>query len=324
MNKIFHGPVAGELHGFLQFKRNLGYGYLRAEFRLREFDRFLIEYADSNRGWQLDRAAIAWLSSKPGRKPVSVSGDAAVLRQFFAYLRRLPHRRAVVEPLWPHLPTKSSFVPHFLSEQDILKLLALCASLKRPPFRAILYRALLLVLYCTGLRFGEALRLRLRDVNIRSGVLFVDVFKGRARWVPFHRSLSRELDRYLTARVKYAPSGSDTSFFVSAHQRSLPVVTAGNTLRRLFKLAGLKPAKGRIGPRPYDLRHAFAVHRLSRWYSQGTDLHARLPWLSAYMGHVDIVGTETYLNATPELLDLAGNRLRRQFLKPRKQEFPKT
>ena len=41
MNKIFHGPVAAELHGFLQFKRSLGYGYMRAEFSLREFDRFL-------------------------------------------------------------------------------------------------------------------------------------------------------------------------------------------------------------------------------------------------------------------------------------------
>jgi hypothetical protein len=74
MNNIFKGPAAGELHGFLQFKRSLGYGYMRAEFTLREFDRFLIEYAARNRRWQLDRAAIAWLSSKPGRKPISVSG----------------------------------------------------------------------------------------------------------------------------------------------------------------------------------------------------------------------------------------------------------
>ena len=53
--------------------------------------------------------------------------------------------------------------------------------------------------------------------------------------------------------------------------------------------------RGRIGPRPYDLRHTFAVQRLSSWYRQGADLHARLPWLSAYMGHDDILGTETYL-----------------------------
>ena len=319
MNRVFHGPVAGELHGFLQFKRSLGYGYARAEFALREFDRFLSEYAAKNGRWQLDRAAVEWLSSKPARKPVSVSGDAAILRQFFAYLRRLPNRR-IVEPLWPQLPTESSFVPNFLSEQDILKLLALCADLKRPLFRAKLYRALLLILYCTGLRFGEALRLRLRDVDTRSGLIFVETFKGRARWVPFHRSLCRELDGYLADRVKYAPSGPDTRLFVGVSQRVLPVETAGGTLRGLFTRAGLKPEKGRVGPRPYDIRHAFAVHRLSRWYRQGVNLRAHLPWLSAYMGHVDLIGTETYLNATPELMDLAANRLRRRYRKAESEE----
>jgi integrase/recombinase XerD len=68
------------------------------------------------------------------------------------------------------------------------------------------------------------------------------------------------------------------------------------------------------------LRHAFAVQRLTRWYRQGVDLHARLPWLSAYMGHVDIVGTETYLNATPELLELAAHRLQRRYRKAASDE----
>jgi integrase len=161
MNNIFQGPVAGELHAFLQFKRSLGYGYMRAEFTLREFDRFLIEYAARNRYWKLDRAAIAWLSSKPGRKPISVSADAAVLRQFYRYLRRSSEPGTIAEPIWPHLPTESSFLPFSLSEKDVLHLLTLCADLKRPPFRAALYRAMILVLYCTGIRFGEALRLRM-------------------------------------------------------------------------------------------------------------------------------------------------------------------
>ena len=312
-NNIFQSPAAGELHAFLQFKRSLGYGYMRAEFTLREFDRFLIEYVARNRHWKLDRAAIAWLSSKPGRKPISVSADASVLRQFYRYLHRSSEPGTLAEPIWPHLPTESSFVPYSLSKKHILHLLELCADLKRPPFRAALYRALILVLYCTGIRFGEALRLRMRDVDTRSAVLFIDTFKGRSRWVPFHRSLSRELDRYLAARVAYAPSGEEARLFVGANHCRLPVETAGGTFRRLFKLAGLRPERGRVGPRPYDLRHAFAVHRLSRWYADGVDLHARLPWLSTYMGHVDIVGTEAYLHTTPEVLDLAGKRLRRRF-----------
>jgi len=317
MKQIFRGPMAAELRTFLQFKRSFGYGYMRAEFTLREFDRFLIDYAAKHRRWQLDRAAIAWLATKPGRKPISVSADAAVLRQFYQYLRRSSKSVATAEPIWPHLPTESYFVPYTLSEKDILRLLTLCADLNRPIFRAALYRALILVLYCTGIRFGEALRLRVRDVDTRSAVLFVDTFKGRSRWVPFHRSLSQELDRYLTARLVYAPSDGDARFFVGADRRRLPVETASGTFRNLFRLAGLKPASGRIGPRPYDLRHAFAVHRLSRWYSQGVDLHTRLPWLSTYMGHVDIIGTESYLHTTPELLDLAGNRLRRRYKRTR-------
>jgi integrase len=312
MNAIFESSIAGDLHRFLQFKRSLGFRYARAEFTLREFDRFLV--GGARKRLPLDRAALEWLSIKPGRKAVSVSQDAAVLRQLFAFLRRSPDR-FVTEPRWPKLPTKSVFVPYVLSRQDVLKLVALCAGLNRPSFRAALYRALLLVLYCTGIRFGEALRLRIRDVNTRTAVLYVDVFKGRARWVPFHRSLACELDRYLAARVNFTSAEADARFFVGANRTTLPVSTASGTLRGLFQLAGMKPAKGRIGPRPYDFRHAFAVHRLSQWYRQGVDLHTRLPWLSAYMGHVDITGTETYLNATPELLNVAANRLRRRYLR---------
>lgn len=193
MNRIFESSIAGDLHGFLQFKRSLGFRYARAEFTLREFDRFLV--ASAHKRLPLDQAAIEWLSGKPGRKPVSVSGDAAVLRQLFAFLRRSPDR-AITEPRWPKLPTESVFVPYFLSEQDVLKLVALCAGLDRPRFRASLYRALLLVLYCTGIRFGEALRLRIRDSRhaVRSPVCRYVQGSGKMGSVsPFLGSCTRPL-----------------------------------------------------------------------------------------------------------------------------------
>lgn len=314
MTSRFNSPIGPDLRGFLQFKRTLGYRYARAEFALLEFDRFLQEYAAQNSGWRLDQAALAWLASKPQRKAISVGSDAAVLRQLYSYLHRLPGSSHFPELLWPQLPTESVFIPYVLSENDIQRLLELAARLDRPPFRASLYRALLLLLYCTGLRFGEALCLRLSDVDTRASVLFVETFKGRARWVPFHRSLSRELDKYLAVRRGFALSRPQDRFFVGANLQTLSVSRAGETIRKLLQKAGLKPTKGRVGPRPYDLRHTFAVHRLSRWYRSGVDLHTRLPWLSAHMGHVDIFGTETYLTATPELLELASSRLRRRYL----------
>ena len=320
MTAPFHSRMARELQGFLQFKRSLGYRYARKEFTLKEFDRFLRHYAREHPSWHLDQAILAWLASKPRRKAISVSADATTLRQFCHYLRRLPAHVSVPEPLWPRLPHESSFVPYILSKQEVHHLLKLTRKLDRPPFRARLYRALILLLYCTGLRFGEALRLRMRNVDLRARVLFVETFKGRARWLPFDRSLARELEKYLRARCVYAPAQPDDYFLVGANRRTLPNSTAGHTLRKLFQIAGLKPARGRAGPRPYDWRHTFTVHRLTRWYRQGIELDARLPWLSAYMGHNDILGTETYLTATPELLGLAGHRFRRRYLHANEEE----
>jgi integrase len=316
MTRPFRSPLAPELRSFLTFKRQLGYRYHRAAFTLAAFDAFLVRYAAQSGAWQFDQAVLAWLASKIHRKTISVAADIAVLRQFCRYQRRLVDQAPLPEPRWPHVPTSCTFVPTILSTRDVCRLLAQAAQLAQPPFRAAMYRALILLLYCTGLRFGEALRLRLRDVDTRSGVLFIETFKGRARWVPVHRSLTREMGRYLRARRAVASADPDDRVFVGIDRKRLPVSTAWHTMNTLFRAAGLKPEPGRVGPRPYDLRHTFAVHRLTQWYRQGTDLHARLPWLSAYMGHVDILGTETYLTATPALLGLATSRLRRRFLRP--------
>jgi integrase len=311
MTAPFASTWATELAAFLAFKRGLGYSCRRAEFTLRAFDRFLVDQRHG-RGC-LHKAILAWLEHRPGRKPLSVACELAVVRQFYAYSQRRGGRR-LREPSWPQLPATSDYVPHIFSTQEVQQLVHLTAKLGGDPFRKIMYRTLILVLYCTGLRFGEALRLRLRDLDLAARTLFILPSKGRSRWVPYHGSLGRELRRYLVARRVYARAGPDDRLFVGADKKRLPITTASDTVRGLLRTAGLKPATGRVGPRPYDLRHAFAVHRLTRWYRAGVDLHARIPWLSAYMGHDDLLGTETYLTATPELLALAGGRFRRRYL----------
>ena len=59
----------------------------------------------------------------------------------------------------------------------------------------------------------------------------------------------------------------------------------------------------------HGLRHSFAVNTLIRWYREGADVQARLPLLSAYLGHVRPSSTFWYLTAFPELLALAAERL---------------
>jgi len=64
----------------------------------------------------------------------------------------------------------------------------------------------------------------------------------------------------------------------------------------------------RYQPRLHDLRHSFAVHRLTSWYRQGADVHTLLPYLSTSLGHVNLAATQVYLTMTPELLQEASRR----------------
>jgi integrase/recombinase XerD len=314
MKHRFVSAFAADLMGFLAFKRGLGYRYRREEFLLRAFDRFVRAHTRRRRSVAMEDLLREWLARNKARKPISVAWECSVLRQFCMHRRRKTPGVFVPSRKWtPQSTASGSFLPYVLTQANVKTLLRLTASLDRPTFRACLYRTLLLVLYCTGVRFGEGLRLRLCDVALDDGLLFVAESKGRARWVPFHPSLRREIQRYLLERKRYvgAQTRPDDRLFVGCNKARLPINTAHDTLCTLFRRAGLKPDSGRSGPRPTDLRHTFAGHRLERWYRAGADIHARLPWLSAYMGHDNILGTERYLTATPQLLALAAYRMRR-------------
>jgi integrase/recombinase XerD len=108
--------------------------------------------------------------------------------------------------------------------------------------------------------------------------------------------------------------------FVRLNGSPLPMAIGSLAIRRLLRKLRIKPACGRVGARAYELRHAFAVHRLIAWAEEGIDIHAKLPWLSAYMGHQNIIGTEVYLKATPQLLDLASHRFEQHLRRSRRPQ----
>ena len=85
---------------------------------------------------------------------------------------------------------------------------------------------------------------------------------------------------------------------------------AGQLLTRVFRRAGIKPEKGKVGPRIHDLRHAFVCHRMLAWYREGINPQPRLPYLATYLGHKDINSTLVYLTITQELMQHANERFR--------------
>ena len=315
------------MDGFLRFKRALGHRYQKTEEMLRSFQRFAERRAmtPQRRSYEerisLETTITAWLSRPAIRKPVTVGHELGVLRHLCLYRRRRDGRGFVPERAWAP-ETESPFSPHVFSDAQVRQLLQAAS---RPQGRSMCVgmRTLLLILYCTGLRFGEAVRLRMGDVDLEKRVIFVRESKGKSRLVPFGADLGRELRSYLRDRANIAQTfddlGTDT-WFLLKNGRPMTVRTASAAVRRLFRREGLKPKTGgHIGPRPYDMRHTYAVHRLMDWNRKGLDVNARLPWLSAYMGHENALGTEDYLHATPELLRLASRRFEKRFHQARRK-----
>lgn len=309
MNYRFQSRWSAQLADFVRFKQALGQPYTRPIKVLQSLDRWAASTQWRDR---CDLAAVltGWLGQYANRKPVTVANYLATVRQFCQFRRRYDPAAFVPDRSWAPQGTESDFLPYVFSPEEIRRIVADTARVNGTQRTRRCFRLLVIVLYCTGLRIGEALALRRRDLDLRHACFRVGPSKGRTRWVPFRRDLARELQAWIDDDV----FGSHDSFvFGQDDGRQRRVKSAAQTLRFLLRRCGLKPATGRTGPRCHDIRHTFAVHRLQRWYREGRDLHRMLPWLSAYLGHRNLLGTEHYLRATPELLTIASRRLQRQF-----------
>jgi integrase/recombinase XerD len=319
MGESFSSPLARQIEEFLAYKRGAGrYLNRREDLRLRSFDRFVVEQSDGRRSLDVQDLVARWLSRSEGRKTRTVETELTLMRQFAHFLHRQDPARVVFDAeRLPRLFGRPRFRPYIFSVDEIRLLLRETRTMRPPPFRALTFRTLLLVMFCTGLRPGEAVRLTLADTDLRTRTFFIRKSKGKSRWVPFHDALACRLREYVEVRGTISPATPDARLFVQPRGRPYSAQLSSWILRHLFRRAGLKPPRGRVGPRPYDLRHSFAVHCLTRWYREGVDLQARLPWLSAYMGHEDLLGTEWYLRATPELLKFASRRFAAHFRRKR-------
>ena len=321
MSALTPTRLSKEIAAFLAFKRALGYRYLRGEFTLRNFERFAARGCGPRSPMDLETVIRAWLLRTPGRKPVTLADDLGAVRQFCLYLRR-SDPTAFVPPVSLAPQTASRYVPYVFSLEEIRRLIRAAEQYEAFKVWPGMLRTLLVATYCTGLRLGEAVRLQRSDLDQERRVLHILGSKGRSRDLPFQADLQQVFSRYLCERADLLRSRgreAEAALFVGRDGRGITLRTTSNVIRLLLRRLGMKNPIGRCGPRPYDLRHAFAVHRLTAWYRDGVDLHARLPWLSAYMGHLNVLGTEVYLHATAELLETASERFAARFGRPGEQ-----
>jgi integrase/recombinase XerD len=205
------------------------------------------------------------------------------------------------------------FVPYIYTIEQIRALVDgtnIC-SRRKTNLQPETFRMLLLLLFGTGLRLGEALRLKLSDFDIDNNLLTVcDTKFFKSRLVPTNPRLSKELSVYATKRRKwYLPNGEESVFFATPAGTSLSHTNVEKSFRKLCQSVGIRREDGaRYQPRLHDARHTFVVTRLVSWYRQGADVQRLLPNLSTYIGHVHVGATQRYLTMTAELLLEASSR----------------
>jgi integrase/recombinase XerD len=311
-----------DAESFLQFKRAMGHSYKRGAFEVERFLRFVQQRWGEQDSISLAEAIQRWCGQLPGRKAVTLANEFGVIRQLCLHRRRHDPTSYVPEHSWAPVKT-STFFPYILSQDEIRRILATASAHEGNFMWASMLRRLVLVLYCTGLRLGEAARLKMTDVDLERGTLTISNSKRRTRIVPMRDDLVRELRRYVDDRRQLLIDqrrADPGAMFVRRNGSPLTTAAASNAIRRMLRHLGIKPTHGRTGARPYEFRHAFAVHRLTLWAREGADIHAKLPCLSAYLGHQNIIGTEVYLKATPQLLELASTRFEQHVRRARQPQ----
>ena len=206
--------------------------------------------------------------------------------------------------------------PYIYTTEEMRRLLEATDKLQTPlsPLRAYTFRTLILTLYSTGLRIGEALSLTLADVIFPEKLIVVRNGKfHKARLVPIGPRLTDTLRAYAQRRqILPCPQREASAFFVTRSGKSLTYDQERKVFPILRNFAGIHREKeARYQPRIHDIRHTMAVHRLLSWYREGADVQRLLPYLSTYLGHLDIAATQRYLTMIPELLNQANRRFER-------------
>ncbi len=298
------------VHDYLTLRRSLGFKLHDAGKLLLAFVTFMEQRRAS---YITPRLALAWAQQPSTVRAAEWARRLSVVRTFARHRSAAdPRTQIPPEGLLPYRPQRAR--PYLYSATEIRDLLRAALSLPaHGGLRPWTYHCLFGLLSVTGLRIGEARNLELQDVDLSAGVLTVRSAKfGKSRLIPIHASTRRVLADYLARRNRrWASRVVSPYVFVSNWGNQLDGGEIHRTFYTLSRQIGLRGPSDRHGPRLHDFRHRFAVMALLRWYHSGQDVERRLPFLSAYLGHVHVSDTFWYLSAWPELMREAMSRLER-------------
>lgn len=229
------------------------------------------------------REFLRWMNEQ-GLEAKSVARCIVTLRNFFKFL--------ILDGVLKSDPTINletprswQMLPRFLTIEEVNLLL------EQPDVTrdiGVRDRAILEILYATGLRASEVIALRLGDVDLDKGVVICLGKGSKERLVPLGRSAIEWVLKYLPIRQRWLGQKTSPWLFISPRGRPLTRQALWKLVARYGRTAGL----GRV--MPHMLRHTFATHLLEH----GADLRS----VQMMLGHSDLSTTQVYTYITNERL----------------------
>jgi integrase/recombinase XerD len=313
---LFRSSLAFRLQTFLETRRAAGRHDVDTQKTLIYLDRFLM--SELKPGKPITREIVEhWLKSMEHLSTGTRINRMSILRQFCLYLSHFDPRTCIVYR--SYLPRRTRPAPHIFTLNEVREIMAAARRIgPTKSLRPLVFSTLFGLLYSTGLRIGEALKLTIGDVDLKRRLIHVREAKfKKSRYVPISQSAADRLAGYLQRRRNAGFSASSNSpVFVGPGGRKYGKSTIAVVFLEIVRKIGIRGPTGQRGPRIHDFRHTFAVNRLLAWHREGANLFAKLPLLSTYLGHTTLAGTEVYLHATAELLESVGKRFHSHFAIP--------
>ena len=302
--------LLAEQQRYLSIRRRLGADLSTEERILRRFTNFAdkdgAEYVDT-------RLIMRWLESLPAASPGTRGARFRAARQFALWLHGMDSRHEV--PPQGLVPAHVQRVhPHIYSDAEILAIVEHAKTLPSVyGMRGLTCSTLFGLIAVTGLRINEALSLDQGDLDIETGVLRVRFGKlGKERLLPLDRTVVRQLERNGRERDRLLGLRSE-AMFVTCDGHRLGDCGARYNFALVCQQIGLRQRQSQKrhgrGPRIHDLRHTFAVRTMLNWYRSGHDVGREMIKLTTWLGHASPANTYWYLEAVPELLELASARI---------------
>jgi integrase/recombinase XerD len=308
----FRSCLAPDIVRYIALKQALGRRFDTASWILFWLDRFLCSLGEPASDLTAE-TFNQWCQTMERLSANSKLARMRVVRHFCLYRRRTVPGCFVPDPTqFPQAIPRVA--PYIFTDAEVARLLSHSAAIAdsvRSPLRGAATRLAIILLYTAGLRRGELLRLSAQDYDASAQTLLIRASKfHKSRLLPLAADVAAEVTQFLVLRAAVQPplpAAAPLIWNPYCGGRAYCSIQLRKNLHILLNLAGIQKSDGRR-PRIHDFRFSFAVNALIRWYRNGADVQAKLPFLAAYMGHVSVLSTYYYLRFVEPLRSLASKR----------------